>query len=438
MQNIIYKSILGVLAVTAIVSCKPDLKTPTPSAGSVDVSKYVSIGNSITSGYADGALYYDGQMVSYPNLLAEQFKLVGGGEFKQPLVSMSSVGLGSALNSRYTLNYKTDCSGVTALSPITGNGDFGVFANIATQGPFNNMGVPGAKSFHVPFAGYGTANPYFGRFASSASASMLSDAAAQKPTFFSLFIGNNDVLSYALAGGASDSITAPGIFNFSIDAIVNTMMAAGAAKGIIGNIPDVTALPYFTTIPYNSVVLDGNSAAQLNGYYNLAYPGSNISFVAGANAFVIKDPTAPAGVRKMKANECVLLSIPQDSIKCAKWGSQKPLANQYVLTETEIAAIQNAVASFNSKLRSTADIKGLAFVDVSAFMTEAKKGIVFNGVTTSATFVSGGAFSLDGVHLTPKGNALLANEFIMAVNSKYGSSIPLLDPGKYRGVVFPN
>lgn len=435
MQNIIYKSILGVFAATAVVSCKPDLKAPDASAGSLDVSKYVAIGNSITSGYADNALYYDGQMVSYPNLLAEQFKKIGGGDFRQPLIAMSSVGVGSAGNSRYTLGYKTDCKGVTSLSPGGTVGDLTAFASVASQGPFNNMGVPGAKSFHVPYAGYGQANPYFKRMtANPTTASMLSEAAAQKPTFFSLFIGNNDVLGYASNGGAADSITAGYIFNASIDGIVATMMGNGASKGVLGNVPDVTALPYFTTVPYNGLTLTAAQAAGLSA----AYAQLGISFTEGANAFMIQDPGVPGNIRKMKAGELVLLSIPQDSLKCAGWGSSKPIASKYILTATEIGNIQTAVSAYNSKLKAVADAKGLAYVDVNSFMAQTKKGIIYDGVTTSSTFVSGGAFSLDGIHLTPKGNAFLANEFIKAINSKYGSTIPQVNPGSYKGVTFPN
>ena len=434
MQNVLYKLILGVATMSLVVSCKPDLKAPKASAGNLDISKYVSIGNSITSGYADNALYYDGQMVSYPNLIAEQFKLVGGGEFKQPLVSMGSVGFGSAGNSRYTLGYKTGCDGITSLSPLSFAGDLSVLANISSQGPFNNMGVPGAKSFHVPYPGYGTVNPFFGRMISNLATSMLAEAAAQKPTFFSLFIGNNDVLGYASNGGAADSITASAIFNASIDGIVNTMMANGASKGAIGSIPDVTNLPYFTTVPYNALVL--TRQGQVDSL-NAAYGAVGISFSLGANAFVMALPGSPY-YRKLKSTELVLLSTPQDSIKCKGWGSKKAFTNKYVLTETEIANIQNAVSAFNSKLKAVADAKGLAYVDVNAFMAQAKKGITYNGITLSATFVSGGAFSLDGIHLTPRGNAMLANEFIKAINSKYGSSVPQVDVSKYKGVTFPN
>lgn len=451
MQTISYSSIAAALTIGVFMSsCKPKLDAPEPSKGDVDVSRYVAIGNSITSGFADAALYYDGQMVSYPNLMAEQFKLVGGGEFRQPLVPQASAGIGSSGNARLVLGYKTDCKGVNGLSPVpfAQSGDFSIFTtNISSQAPFNNMGVPGAKVITTVYPGYGnpagglgTYNPFFTRMlppSEFASASILSKAASQQATFFSVFIGNNDVLGYALAGGASDAVTpsagGPGVgFDASYDLIINTMTANGA-KGVVANIPDVTSIPYVTTIPYNGLTLDATQAAQLNA----AYGPLGITFKEGANAFMILDPAAPGGRRQIKSNEYVLLSTPQDSLKCAGWGSSKPLANQYVLNQTEVANIQNAVAAYNAKIRSVASAKGLAFVDVNAFMAKAKAGIVYNGINTTATFVSGGAFSLDGIHLTPRANALLANEFIKAINSQYGASIPQVDATKYNGVIFP-
>lgn len=455
MQKIVYKSILVALTVSAIVSCKPSLDTPSPSKGSIDVSKYVAIGNSITSGFADAALYYDGQMVSYPNLLAEQFRAIGGGNFVQPLMPVNSVGIGSSVNARLILKDNVvDCQGVAGLSPVplASLGDInGLVTSIASKGPFNNMGVPGAKAITVVYPGYGDPsslngyNPFFTRMLSASeysTASMLGKAAAQNPTFFSLFIGNNDVLGYALAGGASDAISPsagpPGVgFDASIDLIINTMTTLNASgeipKGIIGSIPDVTNIPHFTTIPYNGLTLSAAQAAQLSA----AYAPLGISFTEGNNAFIIADPSVPGGIRKMKSTELVLLSTPQDSLKCKGLGSSIPLGNLHVLTETEISNIQNAVIAYNAKLKSVADAKGLAYVDVNAFMAQCKKGIAYNGITVNAAFVSGGAFSLDGVHLTPRGNALLANEFIKAINSKYGSSILQIDATKYNGVSFP-
>ncbi len=453
MKQVVYKIAYSVVVTGLLVACKPDQKVPTASKGNIDPTKYVAIGNSITSGYADAALYYDGQMVSYPNLIAQQLKEVGGGEFKQPLFPAGSVGAGASgvgVNSKLVLGYKTDCKGVSALSPIPasafGDGN-ALFTSIAAQGPFNNMGVPGAKVTTAVYPGYGDPskgvgnfNPFFTRLLTSseyATASMLSKAAEQQATFFSVFLGNNDVLGYSLNGGASDAITPSsgpaGVgFDASIDLVINTL-SAGGAKGVIGNIPDVTNIPYFTTVPYNGLILDANTAALLTANYGTF----GISFTAGANAFIIQDASAPDGFRKIKSNELILLSTPQDSLKCGGWGSMKPIPDKFVLTETEISKIQTAVAGYNAKLKSVAAAKGLAYVDVNAFMATAKKGIAYNGITINATFVSGGAFSLDGVHLTPRGNALLANEFIKAINSTYGSSIRLVDVSKYNGVVFP-
>ena len=46
------------------------------------------------------------------------------------------------------------------------------------------------------------ANPYYARMATSATATVLGDAMAQSPTFFTLSeIGGNDVLGYATSGG---------------------------------------------------------------------------------------------------------------------------------------------------------------------------------------------------------------------------------------------
>src|SRR5690606_39546474 len=63
------------------------------TSGTANLSKYVSVGNSLTAGYADGALYITGQKNSYPNIMAQQFAFAGGGEFYQPLMNDNIGGL---------------------------------------------------------------------------------------------------------------------------------------------------------------------------------------------------------------------------------------------------------------------------------------------------------------------------------------------------------
>lgn len=66
----------------------PDVEPlPALTGGSVDFSTYVSLGNSLTSGFTDNALFVEAQQNSFPNTLAQQFALVGGGSFTQPLMN---------------------------------------------------------------------------------------------------------------------------------------------------------------------------------------------------------------------------------------------------------------------------------------------------------------------------------------------------------------
>jgi len=162
-RYILYLGLLGL-----IFSCKPELDEFSTSQGNADFSTYVALGNSLTAGYADGSLYRSSQMTSYPSILAEQFKKAGGGNFVQPLME----GEYGIIPGKLKLGYKEDCLGNTSLSPVA---DVGTLDPLAPLGyAVNNLGVPGAKSFHLLAAGYGDfagigvyANPYYVRFASS-------------------------------------------------------------------------------------------------------------------------------------------------------------------------------------------------------------------------------------------------------------------------------
>ncbi|HTO17074.1 MAG TPA: hypothetical protein VLZ83_14990 [Edaphocola sp.] len=431
-------------------ACSKEQALTPVSKGNADFSKYVALGNSLTAGYADNALYYAGQKVSYPNLLAQQFKQVGGGEFKQPLIDPNSVGIGGGLNAKLILRM---VNGALAPVPAAPMGDLTIFTNsVASQGPFNNMGVPGAKLTNSVMPGYGNAanglgnyNPFFTRMTTQpTTASMLLDAVAQQASFFSVFLGNNDLLGYATGGGVGDVITPmagpAGVgFELSYKKVLDEMMNQGA-KGVLINLPDVTSAPFFTTIAYNGLVLTRQGQVDsLNFAYAPLIAGGLVQqFQVGANGFIIADTGVPGGRRQMKAGELVLLSTPQDSLRNAGWGSIKPLADQYVLNKTEVGNITIAKNSFNQKIKSFADERDLAYVDIDRFLQNAKThGIELNGRNFTTTFVTGGIFSLDGIHLTPIGNVFLANEVIKAVNTKYNAFIPQVDPSKFGGVKFP-
>jgi hypothetical protein len=293
---------------------------------------------------------------------------------------------------------------------------------------------------------YAAFNPFYSRFATNSNNAPIQEIAPLNPTFFTLWLGDNDVLSYAIKGGVGDSITDTTIFQQAMGAVLTTLTANGA-KGVVANIPDITTIPFFTTVPYNGLVLDSAQAAQVNSAMKLF----QLPFVynVGPNPFLVAEPNSPHPlfkVRQMQLGELVLLSVPQDSLKCGGWGIisphylvPMPIPTQFVLTADEVAKITTATKEYNDFLKKKADEKGLALVDMNFKMKElsSKKGIVWDGIKMNAKFVTGGAFSLDGIHLNPRGCAVAANYFIDAINAKYGSTIPWVDVTKYNGVIFP-
>jgi hypothetical protein len=506
MKNTI-KFMIGLLAI-GLVSCEPEFENAVTDegfydAGDADFSNYVSLGNSLTAGYADGALYMSGQEDSYPNIMAEQFGFVGGGDFTQPLTSDNFGGLlyGGVQITGNRLVLSADENGNPFPTPLDGTPTTDV--TTSATGPFNNMGVPGAKSFHLVTPGYGsvagvangTANPWFARFATSESTTVLADAVSLNPTFFSLWIGNNDILGYATSGGSGvdqtgnfdpstyggNDITDPNVFAAAYSAQVDALVAGGA-KGVLLNIPDVTSIPYFTTVPTRSIPLDAATAGAVNAQFAL-YNGAlgqlvaggfisaeeaairAINFIEGVNYPIMTDvdltdvtailigagldPQTAAllgQLRQVKSDDLVVLTassalgtVPDPSNPTGVVGVSIPLTNQYVLTTTEQARVATAGASYNAIIEGLAAANELGYGDMkSALADVAANGAFYNGGVLTSTYVTGGAFSLDGVHPSPRGYAFTANTIIDVINTTYNASIPKVDIGTYGTVTLHN
>lgn len=426
-----------------IVSCNSRLQERKISKGNADFSSYVAVGNSLTAGYADGALYREGQENSYPKMLWEQFSLVTYGEFNIPYLGEGGGNNGGG-TPRRILGYTIPCNSNTpTLTPILDKNNTPL-TNVSNMAPFNLMGIPGVRMIDANLGIYSLLNPFLNRLCLNPGVSTLvSEAMRAKPTFFTFWLGNNDVLLYAVNGAVKPTqITSPALsdtqqFRLNLDVALDSLTKYGA-KGMIANIPEVTSVPYFTTIPWNGIVLSDSQAMTLNILYT-SLGLSHITWQSGANGFLIEDSTAAPYIRKATAKDLILLSTPLDSVRCAQWGTSplKPLRNTYVLTESEINVIKNYTQIFNQSIYNASQKYNLAFADMYSYFNTFAKGIVYNGVTLNTSFVSGGAFSLDGVHPTPKGYALIANEFIKSINQHYNATLPLLDVNKYRGNLFP-
>jgi hypothetical protein len=144
------KWLLICLSSVFLSACDPNFNSPVGdtssySAGDADFSNYVAVGDSLTAGYADGALYRLGQESSFPNILATQFKTVGGGVFNQPLMNDNLGGLlfGTAPNPSFANRLVLDAA-TSPPSPgaIVGTPTNEVFSSPLIGTTFNNTGVP--------------------------------------------------------------------------------------------------------------------------------------------------------------------------------------------------------------------------------------------------------------------------------------------------------
>jgi len=420
-----------------ITACKPKYEPLVPTQGEMNPTRFVMIGGGHSGGYMDDALTRSGQVNSLANILAQQFVTIGGGSFNQPLINGNSVGVSLAGLSPFKLGYKTDCKEVTSLSPvrIALAGDESIWNDnlYSATNKFGNFGIPGLKLADVATSAYANSNPFFKRMASSTNASVLDNAIAVNPTFFSVFLGIEDVMDFAKSGGKNDNLPSTTLFSTVYTNLLQVMTANGA-KGVLSTIPDVTKMPYFTTIPWNGLTLDETNVTTLNNIYNpIGY-----YFEIGSNPFMINDPEAnDFGVRQILEGELLLLSLPLDSVKCNQMGVLFPIRNEFVLTLPEIEELRSKIAAYNTIIRNLASQYNLALVETDKFASNLKDGFVYNGISMSAKFVSGGAYSLDGIHFNAKGNALLANEFIKAINKKFKSTIQQVNAGNYGATLFP-
>lgn len=497
--------VLGLLGL-GLTSCQPDIDAPSVSAGSADFSSYIAVGNSLTAGFSDGGLYREGQLNSYPNILSQQFALVGGGNFAQPLFTEAQAnGSGYLRLAGFTAATPTSPS-----APITAN----VTTNVAVRGavltrsnPYptnpqfiynkdvssiNNLGVPNIRMSDILTTGFGnvaqtggtnaaptaTFNSYFERLTADGSNETYLErvqrtVATLKPTFFTEWLGNNDVLGFATAGAAANAITPLATFTTNTGLVLDALVAGGA-KGLVTTLPDVTTIPFFTTVgPSFRGTLALNSvpsAAPFVYTTGILAPGqpntrvsttlASIRDASGTGNLLLtltaspyaglygrptgkywRDfyqqarPSLPAAVPNLTV---FLLAMQVDTTQAFGQSTGNPFPSTLVLDGTEQTTIATATNAFNAALVAAANSRNLAVFDVNVFFKSvANNGYVVNAVNNTTGYLSGNLFGLDGVHPTPRGYAIIANEMLKVINAKYGSSFQGVNATNYRGVVFP-
>lgn len=521
----------------------PSEESPSGESGEADFSNYVAIGNSLTAGFMDAALYNDGQANSFPALLAEQLTYAGApDEFTQPDIN-SELGFNTSVenpqNGTVLGRYKLDTS-IPGPSPTLGGDPIEAYSG--STGDLNNFGVPGilTQQLLTPATGGPDAqsnpafNPFYQRFASNPSqdgmtgSTILGDAIDTGPSFFTLWIGSNDVLGYAISGASNPALlTSQANFDTQFNTVVDQLINGTSASGVVATIPPVTAVPFFQAVPYNSIQLTAEEANQLNqsfGALNAALDAvaanfpqydaedvapRKVTYQEGANPILVNDPTlddfgdefdqllaADAITAQQRAalapyeqsrpliavdqngdgmpeqKELVTLSAgavlgteynPQSQSPTTigvviplglpnpqnpDLGCTQAQGDECYLTLQEQSEIQTRTTQFNTiiatRVAQEAQTNGrLALFDINSgfpgnpnteigsfadlFGVDGELGIRISGQLLQPDFSPNGVFSTDGIHPNPRGNAILANEFIEVIENNFGATIPEID-----------
>lgn len=370
------------------------------NTGSADFTNYVSAGDSLTAGFMSGSLIDTSQKHDYPSIIASQ-ATAGAADFEQPLVSPPGIPNILQLEGLFP----------TVIAPVPGQG---VPENLNLPRLYNNLGVPGETAgtmltvkSDIPTTG----KPGLHDLILRGFGTQLEEVIGAKPTFVSLWIGNNDALGAATSGNVA-LLTPLQVFTQEYSTIIGAIATMTSAKIVVANIPDVTSIPFVTTIPTvlvdpttnEPVIINGNPVP-LIGPKGLLGPGDHV--LLSASADLAKG-----------------LGIPQPL------GTGLPLPASDVLLAADAATIDAQVAQYNAVIQGAAQKVGAAYVDVNSLLKQlASTGIEVGGVPFDASFLTGGVFSYDGVHPTHFGYAFIANAFIAAINQQFGADIPLADLG---------
>ena len=362
-------------------SIEKEVRQPKNQTQNARLGFLAVVGDSLSAGFQNGSLLDRQQRNGYAALVARQART----PLVQPLIAAPGIPNVLTLVSPGPPPIIVPAPGVS-----TGRDDPFL--------PVTNLAVPGANLRDalstrpdMPIDSLtdlvlGVPWLYFG-----VSKSQVEFAELYHPQTLIVWIGNNDALGAALSGDASH-LTPLAQFQSDYSQLLNRL-AATRAKLIVANIPDVTAVPFLISAE--------DLAAQIG------LPLAVIGPILGIRAGEYVTPSALPLIAGILANP-----------------STGPLPPNVVLNTTEVSAVRAAVNNYNAVIAAKVAEKNGILVDINALISGVKaNGYPLGDGRVLQTRFLGGLFSLDGVHPTNTGYAIIANEFIRRINQRYGLSI---------------
>jgi lysophospholipase L1-like esterase len=233
--------------------------------------------------------------------------------------------------------------------------------------------------------------------------SQMNEAVHLKPTALFVWAGNNDALA-ADTAGVTSVMTPVSTFTQQFQQLITTLHTQTKATLIVANIPDVTLIPYLT--PAAEILAEVSAGSGL--------PQAEVAVLLGIQPGDLVNTTG--------------LSQVQAALTALKQGQMpSPLTDAAFLDAAEIAQVQATVDQYNAAIAQQVSSAGGILVDMHGFFQGlAQNGVTINNVPATTAFL-GGLFSLDGTHPTNTGYALIANQFIAAINAGLKTNIAAVD-----------
>lgn len=418
------------LSFLIILACEDKSNLTEPEMidhGDADFSKFLSIGNSLTAGMQNGALYQSGQKYSFAKLIANQADV----EFVQPTID--DPGMGGRIEIKSLNPFETVYQPLAAGFP--NNSDY--------DSTFNNLGIPGAKLSDLlnsqnSLTSSDPSNLFFDVVLRDRG-TIIEQVINYAPTLLTLWIGNNDILGYATSGGIQ-SYTDVDSFAVLFDEICRTL-SLNETNVILANIPEINAIPFFTTVGPtigNTLTEMSIEDPQITGIF---YETSESKVIAEAKIDELLKNKILVTLSGSSVNKYLGNSegdfytdsntpIPNDVNIIAPFGlsSENPIPNEFILDPGEQIIIENVTSSFNATISNNAEKYGFYLVDINAFFNQiATNGFWTDGIFFTTEYIFGGLFSLDGIHPTNQGYGIIANKFIEVINEEFNSYLSYIN-----------
>ncbi len=388
---------MALLLVVFAVGCGDKLSKPvlsgSASQNAGNFKSTVFVGDSLTAGFQNGSLLDTQQPNGYASLVAKQ----AGFTVILPLIAPPGAPAVLQLVSLGPPPVLKSADGVTK-----GRDDLKVQPT--------DLAVPGhtlhdliyTKPGLIPAGGQATLTYLvlgFPGIDEGVQYSQLQWAEQLNPTSLFVWIGNNDAL-VAAETGMPASMTPVAQFTTDFTTLMQQLKAKTRANLIVANIPDVTGVAYLTP------------GALVLGEYSQAthIPVPQLSALLGIQP---TDLVNPAGLSQIAA----ILGGKQTT----------PVDDSGFLSAAEAVTVQQTVVAYNQVIAQQVASVGGTVVDVySALNTLRANPPLIAGYPIGFGFL-GGFFSLDGIHPTNTGYALVANVFIDTMNAALGTKIADVD-----------